>query len=121
MTISTADRKLIKSIIVQLEGLATGDVAEVDFEELAAQIDAMPSNNHQLELFLEEASYHLGDIGNADKDERADYIDAALSSLLELADYRAPGKPKAKPISTSVNRRAIRFVMTDDVNGYICF
>lgn len=121
MTISTADRKLINSIIAQLEGLAAGDVAEMDFERLSAQINAMPSNNHELAQILEEASFHLGDLEDADEDERADYIDAALSSLLELADYRAPRKPKAKPISTSVNRRAIRFVMTDEVNGYICF
>lgn len=122
MTISTGDRKLIKSIIAQLEGLAAGDVAEVDFEGLAAQIDAMPASNHRLQVFLETASYHVGDIGNADDgDDREDYIAAALSSLSELADYRAPSQPKAKATSKSVTSGEIRVVMTDDVNGFIRF
>lgn len=121
MTISTADRKLIKSIIAQLEGLAAGDVAEMDFEGLSAQINAMPSNNHELAQILEEASFHLGDLEDADEDNRADYVDAALSSVCALADYRAPGKPKAKQISTPRTAGEIQFVMIDDVNGYIRF
>ncbi|UXT53221.1 hypothetical protein FY136_28585 (plasmid) [Agrobacterium tumefaciens] len=119
MTISTANRKLIKSMIAQLEGLAAGDVAEVDFEGLATQIDAMPSDNHRLQVFLETASYHVGDIGNADEDERGDYIEAALSSLEELVDYRAPSKAKAT--SKAVTSGDVRIVMTDETTGVFRF
>lgn len=121
MTISTADRKLIRSIIAQLKGLIAGDIAEMDFEGLAARIDAMPSNNHELEQLLEEASFHLRDVANADEDERADYVHAALASVCALADYRAPHKPKARPISTPRTVGELQLVMIDDVNGYIRF
>lgn len=94
MTVSKADRAILKAIAAVLPTLTDHD----EVRALADQIGRIPdSGNAELGNCLWLAQWAVGDIGQSEDNELQDDIDLALQAVNGVLDYRTPREPKPRP------------------------